>query len=59
MAYQTTNPATRATMAAFEEISDLELAKLIDVAQACYERDWRNRPIAQRAQIVRRRETDA
>lgn len=53
MAYQTTNPATGETVATFEEISDVELAKVIDVAQSCYEMDWRNRPIAQRAQIVR------
>jgi succinate-semialdehyde dehydrogenase/glutarate-semialdehyde dehydrogenase len=53
MAYQTTNPATGETVATFEEISDVELAKVIDVAQSCYEADWRNRPIAQRAQIVR------
>lgn len=40
MAYQTTNPATGETVATFEEISDVELAKVIDVAQSCYEADW-------------------
>jgi succinate-semialdehyde dehydrogenase / glutarate-semialdehyde dehydrogenase len=44
---------TGATAATFEEIPDAELAKVIDLAQAGYERDWRNRPIAQRAQLVR------
>jgi succinate-semialdehyde dehydrogenase/glutarate-semialdehyde dehydrogenase len=33
-------------VATFEEIADVELAKVIDLAQAGYERDWRNRPIA-------------
>jgi len=40
-------------VATFEEIPDVELANVIDLAQAGYERDWRNRPIAQRAQVVR------
>jgi succinate-semialdehyde dehydrogenase / glutarate-semialdehyde dehydrogenase len=53
MPYQTTNPANGETVATFEQISDASIADVIDVAHACYRTDWRHRPVADRAHIVR------
>jgi succinate-semialdehyde dehydrogenase/glutarate-semialdehyde dehydrogenase len=53
MTYQTTNPATGETVATFEQLTDAAVAEVIDGAQACYEADWRHRPVADRAHVVR------
>jgi succinate-semialdehyde dehydrogenase/glutarate-semialdehyde dehydrogenase len=52
MTYQTINPATGKVVKTYEDISDAALSEVMDVAQACYENDWRQRSVAQRAAIV-------
>jgi succinate-semialdehyde dehydrogenase/glutarate-semialdehyde dehydrogenase len=52
MTYQTINPATGKLFKTYEDISDAALNEVMDVAQACYENDWRRRSVAQRAGIV-------
>jgi acyl-CoA reductase-like NAD-dependent aldehyde dehydrogenase len=52
MAYQTINPANGKVFKTYEDISDAALNEVMDVAQACYENDWRRRSVAQRAGIV-------
>ncbi len=52
MTYQTINPATGKVVKTYEDISDAALSEAMDVAQACYENDWRQRSVAQRAGIV-------
>jgi succinate-semialdehyde dehydrogenase/glutarate-semialdehyde dehydrogenase len=52
MTYQTINPATGNVVKTYENISDAALNEVMDVAQACYENDWRRRSVAQRAGIV-------
>ncbi len=53
MTYSTINPATGEVVRVFESISDAALDGAMEVAQACYEGDWRHRSIAARAEIVR------
>jgi len=53
MTYRTINPATGETVAAFEDISDADLDDAPEVAQSCYQSDWRHRPVADRARIVK------
>jgi succinate-semialdehyde dehydrogenase/glutarate-semialdehyde dehydrogenase len=53
MTYKTINPATGAVVKTYEDISDAALGEVMDIAQACYQTDWRLKPTAQRAQIVR------
>ena len=52
MTYQTINPANGKVVKTYEDISDAALNEVMDVAQACYENDWRRRSVAQRAGIV-------
>ena len=52
MTYQTINPANGKVFKTYEDISDAALNEVMDVAQACYENDWRRRSVAQRAGIV-------
>ncbi len=52
MTYQTINPANGKVVKTYDDISDAALNEVMDVAQACYENDWRRRSIAQRAGIV-------
>jgi succinate-semialdehyde dehydrogenase/glutarate-semialdehyde dehydrogenase len=52
MTYQTINPATGKVVKTYENISDAALSEAMDVAQACYEDDWRRRSAAQRAAIL-------
>ena len=52
MTYQTINPATGKLLKTYEDISDAALNEVMNVAQACYENDWRQRSVAQRAAIV-------
>jgi len=53
MTYRTINPATGETVAAFEDISDADLDDALDTARSCYQDDWRHRPVADRARIVK------
>jgi succinate-semialdehyde dehydrogenase/glutarate-semialdehyde dehydrogenase len=52
MAYQTVNPATGEVLEVYPNISDGELAALLARAHDCYEKDWRRRPVADRARVV-------
>jgi succinate-semialdehyde dehydrogenase/glutarate-semialdehyde dehydrogenase len=52
MAYQTINPATGELVRTFPDITDSDLDKVVERAQACFE-TWRQRPVAERARIVR------
>jgi succinate-semialdehyde dehydrogenase/glutarate-semialdehyde dehydrogenase len=53
MTYRTINPATGVIVETFEEISDSDLEAALQTAHDCYLNDWRNRPIADRARIMR------
>jgi succinate-semialdehyde dehydrogenase/glutarate-semialdehyde dehydrogenase len=53
MTYSTINPATGETVRTFEDISDAGLDDALETAESCYRNDWRHRPIADRARIVR------
>jgi succinate-semialdehyde dehydrogenase/glutarate-semialdehyde dehydrogenase len=53
MTYSTINPATGETVDAFADISDADLDKALDTARSCYQDDWRFRPVADRARIVK------
>jgi len=53
MSYQTINPATGEVIKTFAPISNAALDEALRIAQKCFETDWRHRPIAQRAHIVR------
>jgi len=53
MPYRTVNPATGQTVATFEQITDEAIAETIDVAQSCFKTEWRHRPVAERAGVVR------
>ena len=53
MSYSTMNPATGETGATFADITDAELDDALGVAQACFLDDWRHRPVAGRARVVR------
>jgi succinate-semialdehyde dehydrogenase / glutarate-semialdehyde dehydrogenase len=52
MTYQTLNPATGKVVKTYDNISDAALSEAMGVAQACYENDWRQRSVAQRAAVV-------
>jgi hypothetical protein len=52
MTYQTINPATGKLLKTYDDISDAALNEVMDVAQACYENDWRRRSVAQRAEVI-------
>jgi succinate-semialdehyde dehydrogenase/glutarate-semialdehyde dehydrogenase len=53
MAYSTVNPATGETVRRFGDISDADLDHALEVARSCYQNDWRHRPVADRARIVK------
>jgi succinate-semialdehyde dehydrogenase / glutarate-semialdehyde dehydrogenase len=53
MTYRTINPATGETVRTFADISDADLDDALEVAQSCYQNDWRHRPVADRARIVK------
>jgi len=52
MTYATTNPATGEVEARFDFITDTAIASALDEAHDFYERDWRERPFAERAKII-------
>jgi succinate-semialdehyde dehydrogenase/glutarate-semialdehyde dehydrogenase len=53
MTYSTINPATGETVRTFGEISDADLDTAVEVARSCYQDDWRHRPVADRARILK------
>jgi succinate-semialdehyde dehydrogenase / glutarate-semialdehyde dehydrogenase len=53
MTYSTINPATGETVRTFGDISDADLDSAVEVAQSCYADDWRHRPVADRARILK------
>ena len=53
MSYRTVNPATGEMGATFADITDAELDDALGVARACFLDDWRHRPVADRARVVR------
>jgi succinate-semialdehyde dehydrogenase/glutarate-semialdehyde dehydrogenase len=53
MTYRTINPATGETVRTFGDISDADLDHAVEVARSCYAGDWRHRPVADRARIVK------
>lgn len=53
MTYQTTNPATGKVMQTFPGMTDDDLEAALATAHACYQTDWRHRPVNDRATIVR------
>lgn len=54
MAYETVNPATGARLKSFADISEGALEAAVATAQRAYQADWRDRPVAERAQILSR-----
>jgi succinate-semialdehyde dehydrogenase / glutarate-semialdehyde dehydrogenase len=52
--FRTLNPSTGEVVAAFQSMSDTEAFTALSVAEECYQTDWRLRPIADRARLVRR-----
>ena len=54
MAYRTINPATGEVLAEYPEQSGGELFAALEVADERYRRDWKWRPVAERAQYVAR-----
>src|ERR1700744_3629974 len=53
MSYRTVNPATGEAGPAFAGITDAELDDALTVARACFLDDWRHRPVADRASVMR------
>ena len=53
MTYRTINPATGETARTFGDISDADLDSAVEVARSCYQDDWRHRPVADRARILK------
>ena len=51
-AYRTIYLTTGKIVQTYDDISDAALAEAMDVAQVCYENDWRLRSIAQRAEVI-------
>ncbi|PVX85917.1 NAD-dependent succinate-semialdehyde dehydrogenase [Paraburkholderia unamae] len=54
MAYQTINPATGEILKTFQGITDDDVETVLARAQHCFEHEWRNRPVAQRASVLYR-----
>ncbi|HDR9872873.1 TPA: NAD-dependent succinate-semialdehyde dehydrogenase [Burkholderia cenocepacia] len=54
MSFQTLNPATGELVRKFDYISDSEVSTALDTAEKCYQQDWKYRPVAERAKVVRR-----
>ena len=54
MAYQSTNPYNGNVVQSFDEISDTQLQQQLCVADQCFHTDWRQRPFADRAAILKK-----
>jgi succinate-semialdehyde dehydrogenase / glutarate-semialdehyde dehydrogenase len=52
MAYETVNPASGARLKSFDDISETALESAVATAQRAYQTSWRDRPVAERAQIL-------
>jgi succinate-semialdehyde dehydrogenase / glutarate-semialdehyde dehydrogenase len=52
MTYRTINPTTGKVVKTYDDISDTALGEAMDTAQACYEKDWRLRSVAERAVVI-------
>jgi acyl-CoA reductase-like NAD-dependent aldehyde dehydrogenase len=52
MSYQTLNPATGALVKTFAPIDDRDLEGVLAIAHNAFEKDWRKRPVAERARII-------
>ena len=52
MAYETVNPASGARLKSFDDISEAALESAVATAQRAYQTSWRDRPVAERAQIL-------
>lgn len=52
MTFSTINPATGQTLETFTELSDTELDAALQTAHDCYVSDWRQRSIAERAEVL-------
>ncbi len=52
--FETLNPATGKLMATFPGMTDSEVRRALDTADRCYQNDWRNRPVAERARVMAR-----
>lgn len=48
----TINPATGEDLVTYEHHTDAEVTEIVDASQAAYQ-DWRRRPVAERADVVR------
>ena len=53
MTYRSLNPATGETVREFADISDADLHTALQAAQTAYRADWRQRPAADRAHIMK------
>ena len=58
MTYRTVTPATGETIRTFTDISDADLDDALETARSCYQDDWRHRPAADRARIVKATATE-
>lgn len=52
--YQSLNPATGKVVKVFPQATDAEVHSALDKAQEAFTKDWRFRPIAERAQVIGR-----
>ena len=52
MQYQTINPATEEVVKTFPSITDAELESVVGQAHTCYQNDWSQRTIAERAKVI-------
>jgi succinate-semialdehyde dehydrogenase/glutarate-semialdehyde dehydrogenase len=53
MTYRSLNPATGETLREFADISDADLDTALQTAHTAYRTDWRQRPVADRARIMK------
>ena len=52
MQYQSINPATEEVVKTFPSISDADLEAVVGQAHACYQNDWAQRSVAERARVI-------
>jgi len=50
--YQSINPATEEVVKTFPSISDADLEAVVGQAHACYQNDWAQRSVAERARVI-------
>jgi succinate-semialdehyde dehydrogenase/glutarate-semialdehyde dehydrogenase len=54
MAYKSVNPYNGELLKSYDDMTDAALESAVKQAQQCYERDWRSKPMTQRAQVLKR-----